>query len=162
MSTKTAPEKGMNLEQILALVEEGKKGINNEISEARAEVYLKHKQLEQMGGEENYAPGLETVVNSAGKIGVTAADLHLAFPDSEKLNAARDKLIEDGKITVAKAGMTLRFTVATDYTKIDEVKLCASLLADARAIAGANTIVDVKVMTQTPKSTHVRLAPRGN
>ena len=106
----------MNLEQILALVEEGKKGINNEISEARAEVYLKHKQLEQMGGEENYAPGLETVVNSAGKIGVTAADLHLAFPDSEKLNAARDKLIEDGKITVAKAGMTLRFTVATDYS----------------------------------------------
>ena len=63
---------------------------------------------------------------------------------------------------LVRAAHRTPFTVATDYTKIDEVKLCASLLADARAIAGANTIVDVKVMTQTPKSTHVRLAPRGN
>ncbi len=54
------------------------------------------------------------------------------------------------------------FTLASDYTKIDQVKLCAALLADARAIAGANAIVDVRVLTQTPKSTRVPLPRQGN
>jgi hypothetical protein len=46
------------------------------------------------------------------------------------------------------------FTVAGDYTMVDETKLKSAFLTDARAIGGP-AVVSVRVMMQTPKSLRV-------
>ncbi|MES2725036.1 MAG: hypothetical protein V4656_17930 [Pseudomonadota bacterium] len=43
------------------------------------------------------------------------------------------------------------FTLATDYTKIDEAKLKAVLLREAIAIGGAKEVKGVAVLSQSPK-----------
>ena len=43
------------------------------------------------------------------------------------------------------------FTLATDYTKIDEAKLKAVLLREAIAIGGAKEVKGVTVLSQSPK-----------
>lgn len=43
------------------------------------------------------------------------------------------------------------FTLDTDYTKIDEAKLKASLLREAIAISGAKDVKGVTVVSQSPK-----------
>ncbi|WP_340645239.1 hypothetical protein [Phenylobacterium sp.] len=43
------------------------------------------------------------------------------------------------------------FTLATDYTKIDEAKLKAVLLREAIAIGGAKEVKDVTLISQSPK-----------
>ena len=43
------------------------------------------------------------------------------------------------------------FTLATDYTKIDEVKLKAVLLREAIAIGGAKEVKSVTLLSQSPK-----------
>ena len=43
------------------------------------------------------------------------------------------------------------FTLATDYTKIDEAKLKAILLREAIAIGGAKEVKGVAVLSQSPK-----------
>lgn len=43
------------------------------------------------------------------------------------------------------------FTMATDYTKIDEAKLKAVLLREAIAIGGAKEVKGVTVLSQSPK-----------
>jgi hypothetical protein len=43
------------------------------------------------------------------------------------------------------------FTLATDYTKIDEARLKAVLLREAAAIGGAKEVKGVTVLSQSPK-----------
>lgn len=52
---------------------------------------------------------------------------------------------------VVRAGHRTPFTVATDYTKIDEKRLVATLLREAKAIAGAKNFTSAQLMNQTPK-----------
>jgi hypothetical protein len=52
---------------------------------------------------------------------------------------------------VVRAGHRTPFTVATDYTKIDEKRLVATLLREAKAIAGAKNFTAAQLMSQTPK-----------
>ncbi len=52
---------------------------------------------------------------------------------------------------VVRAGHRTPFTVATDYTKVDEKRLVATLLREARAIAGAKNFTSAQLMSQTPK-----------
>jgi len=52
---------------------------------------------------------------------------------------------------VVRAGHRTPFTVATDYTKIDEKRLVATLLREARSIAGAKNFTSAQLMSQTPK-----------
>ena len=56
---------------------------------------------------------------------------------------------------LVRAAHRTPFTLATDYTKIDEAKLKAALLRDATAIAGPNAVKGVTILSQTPKSTRV-------
>ncbi len=60
---------------------------------------------------------------------------------------------------LVRAAHRTPFIVEGDYTRIDEAKLCASLLADIRSITPDRGIIGVRVMAQTPKSTKVT-APR--
>ncbi|MBP9755264.1 MAG: hypothetical protein KBD40_09720, partial [Phenylobacterium sp.] len=43
------------------------------------------------------------------------------------------------------------FTLATDYTKIDEARLKAVLLREAIAIGGAKEVKGVTLLSQSPK-----------
>ncbi|MDO8380152.1 hypothetical protein [Phenylobacterium sp.] len=52
---------------------------------------------------------------------------------------------------LVRAGHRTPFTLATDYTKIDEAKLKASLLREAIAIGGAKDVKGVTVLEQSPK-----------
>ena len=54
-----------------------------------------------------------------------------------------------------RAGNRTPFTLASDYTKIDEARLVAALTRDASAIAGAGAVKGVKVVSQAPKSLRV-------
>ena len=56
---------------------------------------------------------------------------------------------------LVRAGNRTPFTLASDYTKIDEARLVASLTRDAVAIAGAGAVRGVKVLSQAPKSLRV-------
>lgn len=56
---------------------------------------------------------------------------------------------------LVRAAHRTPFTVATDYTKIDEAKLRAALLRDARALVGERNVTNIRVMEQTPKTTRV-------
>ena len=56
---------------------------------------------------------------------------------------------------LVRAGNRTPFTLASDYTKIDEARLVASLARDAVAIAGAGAVRGVKVLSQAPKSLRV-------
>lgn len=52
---------------------------------------------------------------------------------------------------IVRAGHRTPFTLATDYTKVDEARLKAVLLREAIAIAGAKNILSVTLTSQTPK-----------
>lgn len=52
---------------------------------------------------------------------------------------------------IVRAGHRAPFTVATDYTKIDERRLVATLLSQAKAIAGAGNFTSAQLLSQTPK-----------
>ena len=56
---------------------------------------------------------------------------------------------------LVRAGNRTPFTLASDYTKIDEARLVAALTRDAIAIAGAGAVRGVKVVSQAPKSLRV-------
>lgn len=53
---------------------------------------------------------------------------------------------------LVRAGNRTPFTLTSDYTKIDEARLVATLTRDAAAIAGPGAIKGVKVLSQAPKS----------
>jgi hypothetical protein len=61
---------------------------------------------------------------------------------------------------LVRAAHRTPFTMASDYTKIDEPRLKAALYRDAVAIAGASAIKGVAVVSQAPKSQRVK-APQG-
>ena len=52
---------------------------------------------------------------------------------------------------LVRAGHRAPFTLATDYTRIDENKLKAALYRDAVAILGQRNVVSIAVISQTPK-----------
>lgn len=52
---------------------------------------------------------------------------------------------------LVRAGHRTPFTLATDYTRIDEEKLKAALVRDAKAILGARNVTFAAVTSQTPK-----------
>ncbi len=52
---------------------------------------------------------------------------------------------------VVRAGHRTPFTVATDYTRVDEKRLVATLLREAKAIAGAKNFSAAQLISQTPK-----------
>lgn len=52
---------------------------------------------------------------------------------------------------IVRAGHRTPFTVATDYTRIDEARLKAVLLREARVIVGARNIASVVLTRQEPK-----------
>lgn len=56
---------------------------------------------------------------------------------------------------LVRAGNRTPFTLASDYTKIDEGRLVAALTRDAIAIAGPGAVRSVKVVSQAPKSLRV-------
>jgi hypothetical protein len=56
---------------------------------------------------------------------------------------------------LVRAGNRTPFTLATDYTKIDEKRLIAAMTRDAVAIAGPGAVRGVKVVSQAPKSLRV-------
>lgn len=56
---------------------------------------------------------------------------------------------------LVRAGNRTPFTLASDYTRIDEARLVAALTRDAIAIAGAGAVRGVKVVSQAPKSLRV-------
>lgn len=56
---------------------------------------------------------------------------------------------------LVRAGNRTPFTLASDYTKIDEARLIAALTRDAAAIAGPGAVKGVKVVSQAPKSLRV-------
>lgn len=52
---------------------------------------------------------------------------------------------------IVRAGHRTPFTLATDYTKIDEARVKAVLLREATAITGPKVVTSVTVLGQTPK-----------
>lgn len=52
---------------------------------------------------------------------------------------------------IVRAGHRTPFTVATDYTRIDEARVKAVLLREAGAIVGARNIASVVLTRQEPK-----------
>jgi hypothetical protein len=68
----------------------------------------------------------------------------------DKEPAFRDALVRDAHRTP--------FVVATDWQKVDEVKLVAAMTRDATAIAGPGVVASVIVTSQTPQK-HV-MPPR--
>lgn len=52
---------------------------------------------------------------------------------------------------IVRAGHRTPFTLATDYTRIDEARLKASLLREAGAIIGPRNVASVALMRQDPK-----------
>lgn len=74
--------------------------------------------------------------------------LHLApGADGAKMRA-KEPWFRDA---IVRAGHRTPFTVPTDYTKIDERRLLATLLAQAKAIGGAGSFTKAELVTQTPK-----------
>ncbi|CAN5819890.1 hypothetical protein BH11PSE1_BH11PSE1_29050 [soil metagenome] len=67
----------------------------------------------------------------------------------------RDALVRAGH-------RTPYFTLATDYTKVDEAKLRAVMLREAVAIAGAKDIKGVTVISQSPKKRTGLPDPKAN
>ncbi len=52
---------------------------------------------------------------------------------------------------IVRAGHRTPFTVATDYTRIDEARVKAVLMREAAAITGPKVVASVTVLNQTPK-----------
>ncbi|ATQ42779.1 hypothetical protein [Caulobacter mirabilis] len=52
---------------------------------------------------------------------------------------------------IVRAGHRTPFTVATDYTRIDEARVKAALMREAVAITGPKVVTSVSVLNQTPK-----------
>lgn len=57
---------------------------------------------------------------------------------------------------LVRAAHRTPFTLAGDYTKIDEARLRATLMRDAIALTSRGAIRDVVVVSQAPKSHRVR------
>lgn len=70
-----------------------------------------------------------------------------SFADSAKVRE-KEPYLRDALV---RAGHRTPFTVRSDFTRIDESRLKAALLAEARAIAGARNVASVSVISQTPK-----------
>jgi hypothetical protein len=58
---------------------------------------------------------------------------------------------------LVRAGHRTPFTLASDLTRVDEVKLKAAMLREAQAIAGPNAVKSVQILNQAPKKIHVIL-----
>ena len=106
MIINTGLQPAMTSDELLALIETGKFTLLEHINHLRAEIALKRREFENMGGVDKYDSGILEVVNRAGDKGVTAADLHYAFPDGTLINQAKARLIADNSITAKKSGMT--------------------------------------------------------
>ncbi|MDP1631566.1 MAG: hypothetical protein Q8L66_09120 [Caulobacter sp.] len=52
---------------------------------------------------------------------------------------------------LVRAGHRTPFTVATDYTVVDEDRVKAALMRDAAAIVGARNLLSVTIVSQAPK-----------
>lgn len=74
--------------------------------------------------------------------------LNLSSSADGALMRAKEPWFRDA---IVRAAHRTPFTVASDYTRIDEKRVVASLLASARAIAGAGNFTSAQVMSQTPK-----------
>jgi hypothetical protein len=62
---------------------------------------------------------------------------------------------------VVRAGHRTPFTLDNDYTKVDEKRLLATLLREARAIAGAKNFTSAQLMSQTPRQRSRLSTPPG-
>ncbi|HRD45590.1 MAG TPA: hypothetical protein PLF78_03805 [Caulobacter sp.] len=62
---------------------------------------------------------------------------------------------------IVRAGHRAPFTLATDYTKIDERRLVATLLQEARAIVGPGKVAGAQLLSQTPKQRSRLPTPAG-
>ncbi len=78
-----------------------------EVGDGRLELYTKIKELEEIGGQDDYTDGLLKILQQAGEGGVTLAALHCVFGESSKLAEARDALVKDNRITSTKRGATV-------------------------------------------------------
>lgn len=61
---------------------------------------------------------------------------------------AKEPWIRDALV---RAGHRSPFTVASDYTRLDEARLKASVMAAAGALVGPKAVQSVTVVNQTPK-----------
>jgi hypothetical protein len=52
---------------------------------------------------------------------------------------------------LVRAGHRTPFTLATDYNRLDQAKLKASLMREAGAIVGASNLSSVTVVSETPR-----------
>lgn len=68
----------------------------------RVEHHRLKRELDGLPGKEDYAAALLQVVQSYGKEGVHASELHESFPDGKKLTEARKNLVEAKSITAEK------------------------------------------------------------
>ena len=57
---------------------------------------------------------------------------------------------------LVRAAHRTPFTLAGDYTKIDEARLRAAVMRDAAALTGRGVIRNVVIVSQAPKSQRVR------
>lgn len=74
--------------------------------------------------------------------------LHLAHGADGAKMRAKEPWFRDA---IVRAGHRTPFTVPTDYTRIDERRLTAVLLAQAKAIGGAGSFTRAELVSQTPK-----------
>jgi len=56
---------------------------------------------------------------------------------------------------LVRLGHRAPFNSPPDFVTVDEARLCAAYLAEARAIAGAGAVTGVRIIQQVPKSTRV-------
>lgn len=63
---------------------------------------------------------------------------------------AREPFFRDALV---RLGHRTPFNPPADYLTVDEARLCAAFLTEARAIAGAGVVTGVRIIQQVPKST---------
>ena len=63
--------------------------------------------------------------------------------------------MEKGGGPAVRLGHRAPFNPPADFVTVDEARLCAAYLAEARAIAGAGAVTGVRIIQQVPKSTRV-------
>lgn len=107
MATQTTP-KGQKPEELLDLIEQGKKSYGVQNNEKRADLFMSYRTFMGMNGKDNYESAIESIVEQVGDDGVTTADLHAVFPDGKLLGEARLKLAKEEKIEVVKEKTTWR------------------------------------------------------
>lgn len=70
-----------------------------------------------------------------------------ASADSPKLRE-KEPYFRDALV---RAAHRTPFTLASDFTKLDEAKLKAALMREAAAIAGPRNVASISILSQTPK-----------